>query len=202
VKIEVINGKQEFVDQGLQPVCEKNFMFEMTASIMMGDEGNTQKHMKIPSFLKSAFGTGNGYIGVETGKKIRQWLEQGEKEDPEIERIKSEALLTCEKGAVALTALWKSLTKDQQKNIKLISHFALCGESAKAYDAQNSDESGDDKIELIKKLYLEFPPLLKEDADFIKNVIDSADEKNYDMVIHQLKKANEQQGKSSSKANE
>lgn len=193
VKVEVVNGKQEFVPQGIQPVCEKNFMFEMTASIMMMDNGKTQIHTKVPNFLKDAFGSGNDYIGIETGKKIRKWLEEGEKEDPEIARIKSEALLTCEKGAVALTALWNTLTKEQKKNIKLISHFALCGESAKAYDAQNSGNAEDDKLESIKNMFTELIKghLLKEDCDFIQNVIDSADEKNYDMVLHQLRKANE-----------
>lgn len=181
------------VSLGIQPVCEKNFMYEMTASILMSNQGKNQTALKVPNFLKEAFGSGNDYIGIETGKKIRKWLDQGEKEDPEISRIKSEALLTCEKGAVALTALWKSLTKDQQKNIKLISHFALCGESAKAYDAQNSGDSGDDKLESIKNLFSELIKghLLKEDCDFIQNVIDSTDEKNYDMVLHQLKKAHE-----------
>ena len=32
-------GKTEFVDLGLQPIQEKNFMFEATASLMMFDEG-------------------------------------------------------------------------------------------------------------------------------------------------------------------
>lgn len=189
VKIEVINGKQEFVDQGLQPVCEKNFMFEMTASIMMGNEGNTQEHMKIPSFLKSAFGTGKEYIGIETGKKIRQWLEQGEKEDPEISRIKSEALLTCEKGAVALTALWKSLTKEHQKNIKLISHFALCGESAKAYDAQASGGEGSEEsqLELITSLFKSLQEkVLPEDVDFIQSVIANNTESEFAKVLYKL----------------
>jgi len=137
------------VSLGILPICEKNFMFEMTASIMMADQGKTQKHLKMPLFLKEAFGAGNDYIGIETGKKIRKWLDQGEKENPEIARIKSEALLTCEKGAEALTILWKSLTKEQQKNIKLISHFALCGESAKAYDAQNSDSEEENPLEQL-----------------------------------------------------
>lgn len=194
VKIEVIKGKQEFVDQGSQPVCEKNFMFEMTASIMMEDEGRVQKPLKMPSFLKTAFGQGNDYIGIETGKKIRQWLEQGEKEDPEISRIKSEALLTCEKGYADLTILWKSLTKEQQKNIKLISHFALCGESAKAYDSQNSGEESDNPLEIIKLLFKELESKIEAgDCMVIQSVIDNKKTSEYDKIIYQLRKLKNEQ---------
>ncbi|APZ82865.1 hypothetical protein [Flavobacterium phage FL-1] len=196
VKVEVVNGKQEFVPQGIQPVCEKNFMFEMTASIMMADNGKVQIHTKVPNFLKDAFGSGNDYIGIETGKKIRKWLEQGEKEDPEISRIKSEALLTCEKGAVALTALWKSLTKEQQKNIKLISHFALCGESAKAYDAQVSGGEGseDSQLELITSLFKSLQEkVLPEDIDFIQSVIDNNTESEFAKVLYKLNRLKDEQ---------
>jgi len=184
------------VSLGILPICEKNFMFEMTASLLMENEGKTQKFLKIPSFLKPSFGTGNGYLGLETGKKIRQWLDQGEKEDPEISRIKSEALLTCEKGVVELTKLWESLTKEQKQNIKLKSHFALCGESAKSYDAQNLDDETD-KLEVLNRLFGEIEERLSpQDVAFIKKTIENADEKEYDKLIYQLNKMkNEQQTK-------
>jgi hypothetical protein len=126
------------VSLGIQPICEKNFMFELTASIMMEGQGKAQRHLKVPSFLQDAFGTGQGYLGIDAGKKIRKWLDNGEKENPEITRLKSEALLICEKGVDELTKLWKSIPKELKSNIKLISHFALCSESAKAYDKINA----------------------------------------------------------------
>lgn len=194
VKVEVVNNKQEFVPQGLQPICEKNFMFELTASIMMGNQGRTQTPLKMPSFLKEAFGNGQDYIGVETGKKIRKWLDAGEKEDPEISRIKSEALLVCEQGTEALTSLWKSLTKEQKANIKLISHFTVCGESAKAYDAQKNPEE-DDLLGQIKSLFSELESKLDAGSSMvIQSVIDNKTESEYDRVLYKLKKLkNEQQ---------
>jgi len=189
VKVEVVNGKQEFVPQGIQPVCEKNFMFEMTASVMMIDNGKGQIHTKVPNYLQDAFGNGKDYIGYETGRKIRKWIEQGEKEDPEISRIKSEALLTCEKGYEALSVLWKSLTKEQQKNIKLISHFALCGESAKAYDAQNSGDEDDNPLEIIKSLFKELESKIEAgDCMVIQSVINNQKTAEYDKIIYKLKK--------------
>ena len=177
------------ISLGMQPICEKNFMFEMTASIMMGSQGKTQFHSKVPSFLKDAFGNGQGYLGIDTGKKIRQWLNQGEKENTEIERYKSEALLMCEKGYDELLKLWKTIPKELSSNIKLISHFAICGESAKAYDDQNIDGDDFDKLEKIQELFeLKKQSLGVSDTTFIQGVIDDKDESNYDKVIYQLQK--------------
>jgi hypothetical protein len=172
---------------GIQPICEKNFMFEMTASIMMGNQGKSQFHSKVPTFLKEAFGNGQGYLGIETGKKIRAWLDKGKKENPEITRIKSEALLICEQGVDALTKLWNGVPKELKSDQSLKDHFALCGESAKAYDAQNADGEEFDKLEKIVELFdAKLESLSDEDKTFIQGVIDSKDEANYDKVIYQL----------------
>ena len=172
------------VSLGILPICEKNFMFEMTASVMMGNQGKTQFHSKVPSFLKDAFGKGDSYLGIDTGKKIRKWLDQGEKEDPEISRIKSEALLTCEKGREPLNDLWKSLSIEYRKNIKIISHFAVCVESAKAYDAQNSDSEVVDKLKLLNDLFQEVESSITEEEHLnISRIIESKETSSYDKAI-------------------
>lgn len=192
VKVETINGKQEFVTQGIQPVCEKNFMFEMTASIMMAEQGKRQIHLKVPSFLSDVFGTGSGYLGVENGKKLRKWLDKGEKENPEIEKIKSEALLVCDKGTEELTKLWNSLSKEHRKNPKLISHFGLCGESAKAYDLMKleNEETSETEIQLneINTLLVEvMESLNEEEKNQIKAILDGKITQSYSKVISTLK---------------
>ena len=188
VKIEIVNGRQEFVDQGVQPICEKNFMFEMTASIMMLDEGRSQKHIKVPSFLREAFGEGVGYLGYGTGRSIRKWLEQGETEDSDITRIKSEALLSCEKGFLALNELWKTLSKEQKGNVKLINHFKTCTESAKAYDRQNINEDLDKLVQLQELFSLTKDKLEEKDIVIIQSIIDNIDVASYDKVINNLGK--------------
>lgn len=185
------------VSLGIQPICEKNFMFELTASILMNDEGKTQKHLKVPSVLKEAFGDGQGYLGIETGQKIRAWLDKGKKENPEITRIKSEALLICEQGYESLNNFWKSIPKELKSEQSLLDHFALCTESAKAYDAQNSDGEEFDKLAKIQELFdAKKESLGVAEQTFIQGVIDDKDETNYDKVIYQLNKVqNEQQAK-------
>jgi hypothetical protein len=122
------------VSLGIQPVCEKNFMFELTASIMMDNEGKNQKHLKVPSYLKKSFGDGNDYLGIQLGKDIIKWVEQGEKEDPEVAKCKSEMLMACEKGINGLMTVWDSLSAEMK--VKMKPHMAVYKSSAKAYDDQ------------------------------------------------------------------
>lgn len=122
------------VSLGIQPVCEKNFMFEMTASLLMGNEGMTQQFLKIPSFLKDAFGDGKGYLGQETGKKIIQWINSGEQEDPVVKKLKSDMLMACEFGLTGVIAIWNTLTPALKK--KLNKHKEICKEAAEEYERQ------------------------------------------------------------------
>jgi len=125
------------VSLGIQPVCEKNFMFEMTASILMGEEGKKQTFIKMPAFLLSAFGNGSGYLGEETGRKIMEWVNTGEKEDPQITKIKAEMLQACEWGLGGVISIWNNLTKAQK--LKLKEHKEICKEAALEYERQQKE---------------------------------------------------------------
>lgn len=159
------------ISLGIQPVCEKNFMFEMTASLMMYNEGKNQQFLKVPNFLRDAFGTGTGYLGIKTGNKIREWLDKGEKESPEIERLKSEALQTCEQGEKALEVFWFSLTEEQQGKLK--NHILLCKESAKAYDKQRQQAEQGEPLKMTQEEQDELTENLRI-RDFILKATDVA----------------------------
>lgn len=144
------------ISLGIQPIQEKNFMFEMTTSLLMENEGKKQTFIKLPFFLKEAFGSGKDYLGEQTGKAIIKWLNTGEKEDPEIKRIKSEMTMAAENGLAEVVKIWASLTKPQQKALE--SHKNICKESAEEYDRQREeaekhqedDKTVDEKKEVIR----------------------------------------------------
>lgn len=119
---------------GMQPICEKNFMFEMTASLLMEDEGKKQTFMKLPEFLRGAFGSGSEYLGEETGNKVMEWINTGEIEDPEVNRLKSEMLMACEFGLAGVIAIWNKLPVGMKK--KLEAHKNVCKEAAEEYERQ------------------------------------------------------------------
>lgn len=122
------------VSMGMQPICEKNFMFEMMAAIMVRNQGKAQDMLKVPDFLMDAFGKGNDYIGQEAGKKILAWAEGAAKEDPVITKIKSEMLQACEFGLAGVIAIWNSLTPAQKKTLS--AHKEVCKQAAEEYERQ------------------------------------------------------------------
>jgi hypothetical protein len=134
------------VSLGIQPICEKNFMFEMTASMLMLDEGKKQQWLKMPAFLKPFFGTGNNYLNEETGRMIMQWFNEGDGEDPAITAIKSEMLMATEFGLAGVIAIWNKLTPALKK--KLEAHKNICKEAAEEYELQKkqAEESPQDGI--------------------------------------------------------
>lgn len=96
---------------GVQPVCEKNFMFEMTASLMMHDSGRRQEILKCPSDLLPILGRREGFISEEDGAKLREWIAGGNQLDPDIERHKNILQSTTQKGMDALKSAWTSTPK-------------------------------------------------------------------------------------------
>jgi len=176
------------VNLGLQPVCEKNFMFEMTASILVEDEGKKQTFLKVPNFLKEAFGNGNSYIGIKNGQKLREWISRGNV-DPEIEIIKSKALQACEGGTKELEKIWQTLTKEQQ--IKLKSHFSICKSSAEEYDKMNEvlEDETEINLEYLESLFEKVK--LKLDTITLQNaerIITNKEVSNYSKLETELKK--------------
>lgn len=147
IKVVKINGKEEFIPQGLQPICEKSFMFEMTASMLIEEEGKKQTFLKMPDFLKPFFGNGNGYLGEETGRKVIEWFEVGERDSPEVVIAKANMLSACELGLAGLMAIWNTLTPAMKK--KLEAHKNLCKASAIEYDrqAKEADETPQETLE-------------------------------------------------------
>jgi hypothetical protein len=163
------------VSLGIQPVCEKNFMFEMMASVMFENEGKNQKAIKIPNYLKDAFGTGQSYLGQETGKKIIEWVKKGEAEHPDVTKARGELLIVCESGLDALRSAWLKLPKHVSDYFKLKKEVTVFEESAKAFDAQKEPQTSSDSQnvqkdrikESISKITKDITPLELESIDSI-----------------------------------
>lgn len=148
VIIEKKNGETVYIPQGVQPICEKNFMFEMTASLMMWDAGKSQQVLKCPDELKSILGRTEGYITAADGAALRAWVDGGVLVDPAVSAARSHLTITCEQGTDALVAAWKKLPKAVRE---AISADGKCPDelkqSAQSYDqlrTQSADPGLDD----------------------------------------------------------
>lgn len=117
VKLEKQGTKTVYVPQGVQPICEKNFMFEMTCSLMMWNAGKEQDILKCPDELKAILGRQQGYITAQDGKALRDWVLGGAQLDTEVELARSQLKTTCEQGTEVLAAAWKKLPAAVRKSI-------------------------------------------------------------------------------------
>jgi len=132
-KVDMRNPR-EIKSLGIQPICEKNFMFEMTASVMMHDEGKAQIALKCPEALRSIMGRGNDYIGIKDGVALRQWIDGASPVNREEEQARASLATAAEKGLASLSEAWGQLSKPMQK--ALASAKDQYKASAEAYDKQ------------------------------------------------------------------
>lgn len=93
---------------GIQPICEKNVLFEMTASLLIHDEGSRREVIKCPSALQHIFGKPDGYLGPHEGLMLRKWVDGAVKLDPEIERVRNTILSQTSEGLNEVNNIWEA----------------------------------------------------------------------------------------------
>lgn len=118
---------------GIQPIQEKNFMFEMTASVMMHDSGARQTVLKCPAELTGIMGRGTGYMTAADGLALRKWVDGASAIDPELERHRNSLQTVTESGLTALAAAW-SETPTRIKKALGQSFLDTLKSAAKSYD--------------------------------------------------------------------
>lgn len=126
---------------GIQPVCEKNTMFEMTASLMMHDQGSRQGVLKCPDALQNILGRGRGYITADDGLALRQWIDGGTPVNREEEQARALLATAAESGVKALGESWVKLSKPMQRKLESVKDQYKA--SAEAYDRQNAIAEGE-----------------------------------------------------------
>lgn len=116
-KVTQEQGKTVYKSEGVLPIQEKNFMFEMTASVQMLNQGREQMVLKCPEELRPILGREQGYITSADGLALRQWVDGAVQLDPEVEKAKSDLQMICEQGMAALVAAWKAQPAKVRKAI-------------------------------------------------------------------------------------
>lgn len=113
-------GKTEVVKLGVQPVCEKNFIYEMTLSLLIEAETHRPILKKCPEPLLPIFGNGDALVTKEMGIRIREWAEGGAKTggpQQTLEDLQKMALHYAQDGLASYESFWKSLAKEQRTSL-------------------------------------------------------------------------------------
>lgn len=127
---------------GIQPVCEKDFMFEMTVSMMMYDNGRTQEFTKLPEELRPIFFSSGrdsihgGYLGEACGAGLIKWVESGVKVDQEFETWRSRLQMSTIGGMNGLKKEAALVPESVQPKIRTV--WASLKASAEEYDRISS----------------------------------------------------------------
>jgi hypothetical protein len=152
VKLVTRNGKTDYEPQGVLPIQEKNFTFELTASLMLWNGGKERDIIKCPSELQGIFGVAgeaaSGYLTAAHGKQLREWVDGAKSVDEEVKRARDSLQLVCEQGMDALQKAWMALPAKVRKAIDAKGCPDDLKKSAQAFDkareAANDNKSADD----------------------------------------------------------
>lgn len=112
-------GKDEIINQGWHAIAEKNFIFEMTASMLLDEKTKIPTLTKCPEALLSAFPEGQR-ITPECGAKLRSWSEEGVAIDEALQALIADGQEAAELGVAALRRWFQGLTKPDQAKVKPI----------------------------------------------------------------------------------
>lgn len=145
-----------YVPQGIQAICEKNFLFEMTASMQILDGGMQRQVIKSGDGLDTIFGEPGwhtGRLSPEHGKALRDWVDGAKQLDPAVESARNALRTTTEQGMAALIAAWKSLPANVRK---ALSPAGTCPDDLKAaaeeYDRIRAQQSAEPASDLNSAL--------------------------------------------------
>lgn len=122
------------VSLGIQPICEKNVMFEATVSFMLHDKGRKREAFKLPGCLDHIFGK-DGYLTAEMGRELRGWI-GGSEGDRTSEQAKNALRLAASKGTKPLQDTFAGLTKPLRDELRAFA--GTLKDQAKAADEENA----------------------------------------------------------------
>lgn len=111
-------GKETFIPIGIQPIQEKNFVFEMTLSLLLEETTHKPIVTKCPEPLLHLFKGEQGLITKETGKKLREWAEAPPEAKEDVGALFEQALAYANDGTDSLKGFWDGLSNKQKKDLQ------------------------------------------------------------------------------------
>lgn len=125
---------------GLMPIQESQFVFELTASLQMMDEGRHQNVLKCPAELRDILGRQEGYITAADGKALRDWVDGGKRLDPKVTYARDRLQANAERGLAHIQDCWEKTPAKIRKALGEDFKAALFS-AAKAFDDGRTDEA-------------------------------------------------------------
>lgn len=104
-------GKTEILECGMQPIQEKNFMYEMTLSMLLdADAPGKPIITKCPKPLRHLFTGDEAIITEDIGVKLREWSEGGNAVDMKLRNLMRECREAAMQGSIKMEDFFRSIT--------------------------------------------------------------------------------------------
>lgn len=118
-KVERRGGKMEYIDLGVQPIQEKNFIFEMILSMTLDETTHLPQITKCPEPLLHIFGgKRNTLIQPNDGVKLREWAAGAKPVEVDADELFQQALAYANEGSKPLEDFWHTLANPQKAVLK------------------------------------------------------------------------------------
>lgn len=134
------------VSKGYFPIQEKRFKFDMTVQLFMpqgatSEECGRYKVEKCPRSLLPAFPDGE-QTTIETGERIREWLDRGGQIDGELEALRKAGEEAADEGRDAFLKWWnlENTKKNWEKLKPFIGNFQSIAKEADDETARRAEE--------------------------------------------------------------
>lgn len=127
--------KSAVIPLGIQPIAEKNFVFEMLLSLQFDEATHHARPLKVPKMLASYF-PGGRLITKEDGERIRIWNESGCAADP-LDQIEKRGRAAAEQGMEQYSSFFAGLSKQDKQALVGSRHAefkAIAEKSGKSVD--------------------------------------------------------------------
>lgn len=123
---------------GIQPIAEKNFVFEMLLSLMFDEATHHYSGLKVPKMLTGIF-KGGELVTREHGVAIRKWADGGAALGP-AELLQKRARSAAELGMVEYSTFYASLPPGQKKALTDLGYHASNKAVAEKADMDGIDQ--------------------------------------------------------------
>ena len=143
-------GKSEIIPKGFLPIQEATFMYDMLLNIKMVKNGEF-KIMKCPKNLDLKINEKTKYLDESHGKRIAEWIKQGQSLDMDFLKLQKEARLVAMEGEYTFKDWFAKLSVEKQN---LFSND-FKKELMAIYKNVDTDNDGEEvAIEKASKLFL------------------------------------------------
>ena len=107
-----VADKDLIMPLGLQPICEKNFVFEMLVSLQLDEHTHHAVPLKVPEPLVKLF-PGRKLLTKADGEAIQRWNEDAPVIDV-VARLKQRARTAAEDGVATYQEFWQGISKQDR----------------------------------------------------------------------------------------